>query len=194
MLCPEQYTTLIDFIYKYKSLQHNNFDFIFLHCSIVDFSCRPIVNADYILKNKENKVNRLFGVSISSCNKDRRVGKIYHFKKTTTIYNDFLLENIISEILKILSETKIYYITRNKLATDWDGNYKKGRPKDLSSFLETEDYFIDRLSVNQNFKVIDLRHFSLDFVKKFTLDNIHFNHAGHILIEAKISELFESKS
>jgi hypothetical protein len=190
-ICPEKHTTIPDFLLKYNDLKHRNYDFVIMHCGVVDFSPRPISNLEWVLSSKSE--NKYFQISVQEYgNYYKKPSNIlYNNEKTINIYSTNFLKNIIiPDLLKIKN---LLWINSNRFVKGWEGNYTKGRPSNINQLVSDFDRIMEK---NLEY-TINLRSWDDDSIMKFTMDNIHFNKNGFYevfsLIKSKIVEL-KSKS
>lgn len=178
-ICPEKFTTIIDFIEKIQTIKNiNRYDQIILHCGVVDFSPRPISNIEKVKKSKVTSpiFNDLF-TNINNIDYHMNPFPIkYYDEYTTTIYSpDYLRKFIIPQVKKI---QKLIWIDSNNFALNWEGNFLKGRPKNIN---ETVNHFDEIFSSAVKYR-ISLKNWQDNEIKKYTIDNIHFSKDGFNII------------
>lgn len=183
VVCPEKYTTIIDFLLYAKSLDISKYDVVIMHCGVVDFSPRPMSN---ILNVRESKVESNFFKSLFSSNDEyykRPFDVIYKGEKTITLYSKSYLENnVIPELKKM---ENLIWINSNNFVSGWEGNFTKGRPKNINELVNDYDRI---MGVNLKY-FIDLKVWNDEEIKKYTIDNIHFTKMGFL----KVFELLKEK-
>jgi hypothetical protein len=185
-ICPEKHTTITDFLLKIESLKLDKYKFIIMNCGVVDFSPRPKSNLDWVLSSKKN--NKYFQISLKSYphHYNNLSDILYNNEKTQNLYSkEFLKEEIIAELRKIKG---LIWISSNIFVQGWEGNYTKGRPSNIDDLVSNSDQIMETHLKN----VVNLRTWKEEDIKKFTIDNIHFNEVGFKevskLIKAKINE------
>jgi hypothetical protein len=172
-VCPEKHTTIIDFLFLYEEL-NIKYDFIVLHCGVVDFSRRPINQLNDIYRLKKHKMLHLGFTDkdfVESLN--QKTGYYYNDHPTASIYTTVQFSNIILPKLKVIEN--LIFIGCNRVLLDWDGTYWQERPRDINIIMEycsiakgELNYFIDLSCWNEN------------DIKKYTDDNIHPNRLGYL--------------
>jgi len=97
---------------------------------------------------------------------------IYQNELTQNLYSPlFLKEIIIPELKKI---DNLIWINSNHFVKGWEGNFKKGRPLNIDKYVNRFDEIMKMELQN----VIDLKVWDISTIKKYTIDNIHFNKKG----------------
>lgn len=184
-ICPEKHTTIFDFLYVlYLKQKIYKYDYIISHIGVVDFSPRPFNDVKPILNLKKHKIEKIFGTELFNLIIDIKPYKsIYFGQQTSSI--------IIDEFLAVIAEkfnpiNNFIWITCNPVDTEWRGNYKRDRPKNINIVNEKSKKLLNML--NSDIKVVDLTSWSLEDIHKFTCDNIHMSKLGMNLIENKIKE------
>jgi hypothetical protein len=186
-ICPQKHTTIPDFLLKYEELKARDYDFVVMHCGVVDFSPRPISNLRWVLESKSgNKYFRMSGQEYSGYYESPSA-VLYNKEKTINLYSsDFLQEIILPDLLKIRN---LIWINSNFVVPGWEGNYEKGRPKNINQFLRAFDLIMKKNLTH----TVDLKSWDHNQIMRFTLDNIHFNKIGFQevskLLKQKIAEL-----
>ncbi|MEJ2767039.1 hypothetical protein VV869_24125 [Photobacterium sp. MCCC 1A19761] len=179
-LCRYKHTTILDFIAEYRG-KYDEYDLIILHCGVVDFSPRPMSNGQYVHSSKKEKCIKLFGEEP----KFDTYSTEYEGELTRSLYNkDFLDDYILSELKSI---PNLLWISSNPVIEGWDGNYKRKRPKNMNIIQKLDNHLISNLPL-----VISLWDWTNEDVKRYTVDNIHFNKMGFdkLLVEMKrVSEI-----
>ncbi|PKN02627.1 hypothetical protein CVU76_01140 [Candidatus Dojkabacteria bacterium HGW-Dojkabacteria-1] len=186
-LCPEKWTTTLDFLDLVQKKDLNKYDFVILHTGIVDHSPRhqKIANEN-IYPDKKQIFDKIFGEEIIKGYLSKDFGLEYEGDKTINLYSlDMAERYLIPELNKI---PNLIWISSNKIVPNWNGNYWKERPKNIRLIEEYSNLFISKLGGE---KVINLMTWSEEEIKKYTFDNMHPNKAGsdYILrqIEKKIN-------
>jgi hypothetical protein len=187
-ICPENHTTIIDFLRLSKDLEFSNYDAIILHCGVVDFSPRPLSNIKVI---KDSKVNDEFKLLFEANSEYYKAPfeTVYKNEKTITIYS---IEYFVIEVIPILKEIKnLIWINSNSFVKGWEGNYTKGRPSNIDSTVSQFDMLLCKSLEN----VIDIRSWSNNEIMKYTIDNIHFTKEGfnviYKLIRVKLNDILK---
>jgi len=180
-ICPEKFTSILDFLDFYDSVRDRAFDKIILHCGIVDFAPRPESSFDMIYKTKIQKIKKynLEGY-IDRANRD--FGEIYYGEKTLSFLNRDAISNVLLPLLK--SIPNLVYIGVNPVLTDWDGSYWRRRPANINDQL-----LLDAVLLNELQEVIDLSSLSEEEVKMYTSDNVHYTRVGFDYIYKMLNPL-----
>lgn len=188
-LCPEKWTTTLDFLDLIKKRDTKNYDLVILHTGIVDHSPRhQQVAINNIYKDKREIFDEVFGKKIIQDYLNSDFGPEYEGDKTVNLYSlemakEFLLPKL-NEIPNLL------WISSNRIIPGWNGNYWKPRPENISIIEEYSNLFLTELDSNN---VIDLMTWSNKDIKKFTFDNMHPTKAGSDYIYEEILRKVKNK-
>jgi len=181
-ICKEKHTTISDFLVMVKDYNIERFDFVILHCGVVDFSPRPISNLEWILNSKEG--NTYFDIAKSMYEDYYKYpdNVFYQNERTLNLYSpEFLRNCIIPDLLKL---KKLIWISSNHFVKGWEGNYVNGRPKNIDKRV----YFFESIMLKNLHNTIDLWGWKDRDVKDNTIDNIHFSKKGFKIIGQLILE------
>ncbi|MGI2853517.1 hypothetical protein ACRTDR_04775 [Shewanella algae] len=180
--CPHKFTSILDFLDYYDNCD-DKFDFIILHCGIVDFAPRPISSYECMLKTKNEYLKRKNWLHYFNNRKDFLCN--YEGEKTLQFMSvDFLEKEIIPELTKI---SGLIYIGINEVLSDWDGNYWRARPACINEQLVQDELMIRNLAIS-----ISLRHWDAHDIKKYTVDNVHYNKLGLSYIGIEIKKVLKN--
>lgn len=189
-ICNEKHTTFFDFIQTYEKLKQNknHYDYVILHCGVVDFSPRVAEEINDILKVKKNKIIECFGeVFFEKLKNFKGYSDKYDGKFTTSI----LPQDFIPLVAKYLNKIEnLVWITCNPVDLNWRGNYKRDRPKNINIVNESSKIMIPLLS---NASIINLTNLTINEVHEYTCDNIHLSKNGMRLLEKEIFKIINSK-
>ncbi|RRB04227.1 hypothetical protein [Larkinella rosea] len=191
-ICPEKYTTIVDFLNFVQKHNSKEYDAVIFHCGVVDFSPRPLSNLENFKDSKKTtirftqifKENQTYYAVPFNC--------LYKEEKTINIYSiNYMVEKLIPDLQKI---PNLIWINSNRFVKGWEGNYQKGRPKNIDEVVNQFDSEMSKYLSN----IIDLKRWSPEEVMKYTIDNIHFNKTGfkvvYSLLENKIQEVIGKRS
>lgn len=171
-LCPHKYTSLLDFLY-YIEKNSGKYDFIVLHCGIVDFAPRPLSSYKAMLSEKVDYIKSKEWMHYFENRTDYLCD--YESEKCIHFMSEKFLKN---EIIPLLKEFKnIIYVGINPVLNDWDGSYWRKRPQCINEQLK-----LDSIMMSAFDNKVDLSHFDDVTVRKFTVDNIHYNESGLVFI------------
>lgn len=178
---PYKHTTLIDFLYFYNTNIKilKKFDFIVIHLGVVDFSPRPKKMLENIRIKKALKVNTLYNIDFNDIDPIQFSNILYNEEQTGSLYSKEFLENYILNKLKEIDN--LIYIGINPILFNWNGNYKKTRPKNINDVMKFNDVLIKNLNYS-----IDISNWTEKEIKEYTVDNIHFNSKGFDFIKSQI--------
>lgn len=207
-LCPMKWTTTLDFLERFSPEQLQQYDAVFLYTGIVEWSPRPARSAqndlydnkisanesafgentlDYarkIINNKKNIFDQVFGESEMAQHLSSSSSVMYEGEKTNNMYNLEMAHQLIERLKGI---TNLVFISANKFISGWEGDFKRGRPRNISMTHSYSDVFATELKASGK-KVIDLRDWREDDIKKYTCDNIHLTRDGSDYIYGKIMD------
>lgn len=210
VLCPMKWTTSLDFFDYIKNINTSQYYLIILHTGIVEWSPRPQSNAMYdlydnkdeknlenwhsnsnnyskkIVNNKKDIFDSLFGEEkiLEYLNTPFEVS--FEGEKTINMYS-LKMAHIVGQKLQQIKN--LIYINANKIVPDWEGDFKRGRPKNISIIEKYNDIVSSYIPKN---RLIDLRRWSLDDVKNYTCDNMHLSSAGNEYIFNQLKKIIFS--
>ena len=180
-VCPEKFTSILDFLEFYQSVRHKKFDKVILHCGIVDFAPRPESSFDSMYVSKLSKT-RKYLIEEHIRKENRIFGEKYQGENTLSFLND---DSVSMKILPLLKRIpNLVYISINPVLDDWDGNYWRKRPSNIN-----EQLLLDNLLINEVDEVIDMSNLQRDEVIMYTSDNVHYTKAGFCYIYNKLIPL-----
>jgi len=188
-LCPEKWTTTLDFLSLIKNKNPQDYDLVILHTGIVDHSPRhQQVAINNIYKDKKTIMDEVFGKKVITDYLNSDFDLEYEGDKTINLYSlemarDYLLPRL-KEIPNLL------WVSSNKIVHGWDGNYWKPRPQNINIIENYSDLFLKELGKS---KTIDLMTWNEREIKDYTFDNMHPTKAGSDYIFAKIQEKIKDK-
>lgn len=172
VICPEKYTTIIDFLSHMDETAWTSYDSVIVHCGIVDFSPRPISALKAVAESKKGSPRFCEALHSNEDYYARPFSVTYEGEPTINLYSQsFLVERLIPVLRGI---ENLIWISSNDFVPGWDGNYVRGRPGNIGEIVEVFDREM-RLRLP---RVVDLRAWSYDDVRRYTVDNIHFNAEG----------------
>jgi len=171
-LCPEKWTTTLDFLELCKRIRLEDYDAIVLHTAIVDASPRhQKIALEKIYPPKKAIFDEVFGEQRIWQHLNTDLGCEYEGDKTINLYSlDMAKEYLLPALKKI---PNLIWIGGNRIVPGWRGNYWKERPANIS-FIEM--YF--NLFASELEHVVDLMGWSYDEIKRYTFDNMHPNKEG----------------
>lgn len=198
-MCPEKWTTTIDFIrLLWTTVNIDNYDWIILHTSVVENSPRvkdDAYNKIYLDPNKKTWFDMVFGEEnmINHFKNDFGPENIYEDKKTL---NMFSLEMGVEYLVPLLEKIpNLIWISNCPLVggngSSWRGTYWKDRPNNMEIVNEISKAYIKEMN---NTHVIDTTNWSDEEIKKYTVDNIHYTKEGSDLIFEMIKDIINKKS
>ncbi|QTE85281.1 hypothetical protein [Shewanella algae] len=176
--CPHKHTSILDFLdlYDKSEIEYNCY---ILHLGIVDFAPRPVSSYNDMLSKKREfliKKNWLHYF-------ENRVDYLcdYNGEKTLQFMSlDFVIDVLIPELKKI---NNIIYVGVNPVLKNWSGNYWRPRPESINKQLCQDQLLLDNI-VNS----ISLNEWKEDDIKKYTVDNVHYNSLGLDYIGSKVKQ------
>lgn len=186
-LCPEKWTTILDFLALWKQTKIRNYDFVILHAGIVDASPRhQQVAYNKIYLDKKNIFDDVFSEKKISAYLKTDLKCDYEGDKTINMYSlQMAEENLIPRLIEI---PNLIWIGTNRIDKTWRGNYWKERPENIQLVEEYSKLFTNKLP-----RVIDLLEaWSLAEVRYFTFDNVHPNKEGSEFIYRKIENIINN--
>jgi len=186
-LCPEKFTTIIDFVNQIRDIDLKNYNIVIMHCGVVDFSPRPLSNIQIVKASKAS--NKEFDSLFSENDNYYKMpfDTLYQGELTINLYSSqYLINSVIPQLRKI---NNLIWVDSNRFVKGWEGNYTKGRPQNIDSVVNQFDEIMSSNLAN----IISLKLWTDENIMKFTIDNIHFTKYGfkelYKLINNKIIEI-----
>ena len=171
-LCPESYTTILDFLNFVDRHGPENYDAVVMHCGIVDFSPRPLSS---LAKLEQSKAGAPRFHDVFAKNRDyygQPFDCEYYGERTVNLYSAEFLE---AEILPALVRLPHFiWINANPFVPGWNGNYTRGRPANIDEVVSGFDAVMERHLAS----VVNLKAWTTDQIQKRTIDNVHFSAEG----------------
>jgi len=208
-LCPMKWTTTLDFLERFDKETLDAYDHVVLYTGIVDWSPRKLSNAyqdlydssvsvndcnfclntrDYskkIVNNKKKIFDNIFGSDQMCHHFSRPFETLYDGEATINMYDLPMAEKFLLPRLDEINN--LIFISANRFVSGWNGDYKKTRPENIDITHDYSDLFCESLS---RAKIVDLRVWSPEDVKRFTCDNLHLTQAGSDYIYEKLMDIF----
>lgn len=183
-LCPEKFTSILDFI-EYLKNTNKRYDVIVLHCGIVDFAPRPMSSYKEMYRCKSKLIESNGWKSYFENRNDYLCE--YYSEKTMQFMSLNFLQNEIIPILKKIDN--LVYVGINPVLTDWIGNYWRKRPLCINKQLEQDKLMHENINYTVN-----INHWSEEQIKKYTVDNVHYNRDGLKYLGKKIKDQLSNLS
>ncbi|WP_335918100.1 hypothetical protein [Shewanella algae] len=181
-LMPFKHTTIVDFIFDFDNKwSGSEFDFVILHCGIVDFSPRTKSSVPFIQQRKISKIPPEFHELFKSfpC-----YDVEYKNELTASLYSkDFLKDFIIP---KLTSINGLIFIEPNRICNDWNGSYPNSRPDNMNLIFEYVKLISDKVD-----NVIPLSLLDENEVRNITTDNVHYNNYGFDYIYDSVKRIVD---
>lgn len=180
---PYRRTSILDFLYKYKKYDLDKYDFIVLHCGIVDFAPRPKSEAmDDFYMVKREKFDAVFPGNAVIGHIQKGLDCCYNREDTANMYSIAMLEQHI--IPQLTSIPNLLWIGQNKVLEHWNGNYHKERPSNINLIYDYDKRVRDALQ-----RVISMDDWDEKDIRKYTYDNIHLTPKGMRWLVEKIEKI-----
>ncbi|MEZ8313920.1 hypothetical protein AB6C44_09970 [Vibrio splendidus] len=179
-LCPKKFTSIIDFLENYESA--SNYDVIVLHCGIVDFAPRPLSSYESMLASKRSYLVSKGWYKYFTDRQDYSC--CYEGEKTLSFFSEDFFKEIIVPKLKEIEN--LIYVGLNPVLLDWRGDYWRDRPSCINEQLSFDK--ILQLELNNT---IDISSWTEAQIKKFTVDNVHYNKTGMDYFSKEIVEIIK---
>lgn len=168
VVCPQKFTSFLDFLDLYKN-SSKKYDFVILHCGIVDLAPRPkssymsMCQDKYSLVLKYNLINKI------------KFNPTNFVKYEGEYTSSFLNYNIINTFIipELKSIENLIYISINPVLDTWRGEYWRDRPENINDQLVLEKQIKNNL-----LNIVDLGDLSESDIQIYTTDNVHYNTKG----------------
>ncbi|GGA29244.1 6-hydroxymethylpterin diphosphokinase MptE-like protein [Neptunicoccus cionae] len=209
-LCPMKWTTTLDFLETFSENELKQYDHVILYTGIVEWSPRPASSAindlynnpkpqnadnlalntrDYskkIVNNKKKIFDKVFGAEALKDHFDTPFEQEYEGEKTNNMYSiEMARRDLLPRLKKI---NNLIFVSANRFVPDWEGDFKRGRPRNIDITHQYSDLFAEELG-QAGMSVVDLRAWDNDQIKNFTCDNIHLTETGSNYVYDQISNL-----
>lgn len=206
VLCPMKWTTTLDFFEFIESRNLEQYDSVVLYTGVVEWSPRPQLSAvndlynnqnvtnegswdtntrDYskkIVNNKKQNFDRMFGEREITSYLNDPFSIQYEGQNTINMYSINMAKRVSEKLNKI---DNLIFINSNRIVPGWEGDFKRGRPQNIDIIHQYADIFAENIDSH---KLIDLRAWGEDDIKKFTCDNMHLTKLGSDWIFERILE------
>lgn len=206
-LCPMKWTTTLDFLEQFPKSQLDRYDYVILYTGIVEWSPRSGVSAcadlydnqnpvnqsnfclntrDYskkIVNNKKGIFDQVFGHKEMASHLSKNFDTVYEGQTTNNMYSIEMARDKL--IPRLTSIPNLIFINANRFVPGWEGDFKRGRPLNISiaeSYSEMFAHELERAGVC----LVNLLDWSHDEIKVFTCDNIHLTKSGSDYIYEKL--------
>ncbi|MGN6372925.1 MAG: hypothetical protein ACTHM1_08025 [Solirubrobacteraceae bacterium] len=171
-ICPEKFTTIIDFLEFVERHDVTVYDAVVMHCGIVDFSPRPLSSIRAVHRTKSTSPAFARLAEIDKGYYATPFETQYMGEPTINLYSpEYLVNHIIPELRKV---PNLLWVNSNRFVPGWDGNYAKGRPANIDTVVDS----FDRLMLGESIPTINLKEWCAAEVQEYTIDNIHFTREG----------------
>jgi glycosyltransferase involved in cell wall biosynthesis len=196
-LCPFKWTTTLDFFESFSLDRLRQYDRVVLYTGIVDWSPRKLSNArddlyenhneanlgalklnteDYrkkIVNRKKATFDRIFGEDAMRRHLAAPFEVTYEGEPTINMYSLAMAEHGL--LPRLQSLPNLVFINANRFVAGWRGDYSRERPANISITHAYSDLFSRQLGD----RVVDLRVWDDEDIKRFTCDNLHLSAAGN---------------
>lgn len=198
-LCPMKWTTTLDFLERFPPEKLAEYDSVILYTGIVDWSPRPQLSAQNdlynnpspknlenlglktenyskkIVNNKKEIFDRVFSEGEMESYLGNPFPTKYEGQETINMYGLEMARKSLLPYLKAIPN--LIFISANRFVPGWEGDFKRGRPENISITHQYSDLFAESL-LEAGRDVLDLRQWSNDEIKTYTCDNIHLTEKG----------------
>jgi hypothetical protein len=180
-ICKHKHTTFYDFFdYVEKNKLYKD-NLIICHIGVVDFSPRKQTQIKEILKLKNQKILDVFCKDSDALLKPY-IYKVKYLDEFTSSLVDLEKVKFISK--KLSKYSNLIWINSNPIIENWLGNYWRKRPSNMNEILKIQK----KIEVKNT---IDISSWNDKMIKKYTIDNIHFNNQGMKYILNQITKKIE---
>lgn len=184
LVCPEKFTSLVDFISYYDEADGSSFDHIILHCGIVDFAPRPESSFEQMFETKRCKLDQ-YSLSESISKNNREASESYEGEPTYSFLNKEALDSVI--LPRLINMPNLIYVGTSKVLTDWDGIYWRKRPRNINEQLK-----LDAMLCKAARNSIKMSELNDELIKLYTSDNVHYTNKGFNFILAKLEPILKN--
>ena len=212
-LCPMKWTTTLDFLAKYPAEQIASYDHVILYTGIVDWAPRPLSNASddlydnphlanlehwdlnttnysrKVVNNKRPIFDEVFGVEEMARHFSAPFGTTFENEPSINMYRlSAARERLIP---KLVAMPNLIFITANRIADGWNGDYPRERPANMNVIHDYSRAFAEAFPAE---RLVDLMAWSEEEVKVMTCDNLHLTDMGNTYIHnALLHRIFTPK-
>lgn len=179
-LCPRKFTSLLDFLEFWETRVNCDYEYVILHCGIVDFAPRPMNSYSEMYSSKIKLIER-YNLAGVLANDQAAEGQRYCGELTRAFLTEEAVQSVI--IPKLVSVPGLIYVGINRVLSDWDGMYWRKRPGNINDQL-----ILSRKLETQLPMSIDLSDWSDIEIRRFTSDNVHLNQLGFNYVYRQIGK------
>lgn len=207
VLCPMKWTTTMDFYEYCQKNDISSYDWIVLFTGIVEWSPRPQQSAisdlynnqneentdawklntrDYskkIVNNKKATFDKLFGAKEIKKYLSKAFDVLYEDSQTINMLSKDMARNVVGPWLSKFDN--LIYINANRILPDWEGDFKRERPKNINVTHEYCDIISEFIPSH---RLVDLRKWNSEDIKEYTCDNMHLTQKGNEYIVEELQE------
>lgn len=182
--CPSKFTSCLDYLELMEKL-NIKYDHVILHCGIVDFAPRPMSSYKEMLLLKTEYINRNGWQNYFN----ERDDFLCDYEGERSL--QFMSNSFVKEVLtpRLSDDKRIIYVGVNRILNNWDGNYWRKRPSCINLQLINNEKLLSALEY-----VVDLSDWDDETIKKYTVDNVHYNKLGLEFIGKSILDVISRKS
>lgn len=212
ILCPMKWTTIADFIGLSSSLKLDDYEAVILHLGIVDWSPRPATSAvndvynssasanarnffsntqnynEKVINNKKDFFDDIFGESRMREYLSNPFDVFYEGSPTVNMYSVDAAARFLLPILDKIPN--LIFVNSNKILVDWDGDFVRGRPRNICMANKYASAFQEYLG---EYKCINLLQWSDVDIRLNTCDNMHLTERGNDFVYREIHERLTSR-
>lgn len=181
-LCPEKWTTTLDFLALLPQMNPIDYDVVILHTGVVDASPRhQKIARDTIYPSKKAIYDVVFGADTMKKHLQSDLSCEYESDKTINMYSLDMAE--VCLLPRLLQIPNLLWISGNRIVPGWRVEYWKDRPANIALVEKYFELFLQKLP-----HTVDLMRWSYQEVQARTFENIHLNRAGSDWVYNRVVE------
>lgn len=173
-LAPFSWTTTLEFLRHYDSVEASDYDAVILHTGVVEYAPRRKKSCSAIYDNNKEYYDLIFGEKIIREHLNGDFGYPYKGDVAINMYSLDMAKNSLLPRLKQIPN--LVWISCNRILSTWNGEVEHAKERPPNIFDIVEDYtelFIEELEY-----VVDVLKWDEDEVRKYTHENVHLNESG----------------
>lgn len=206
---PYKWTSITDFLELVKDglFVPSDYDWVVLWAGVVDFSPRPVdsciqellggrdKNLVQVVPNRQSFYQRRINAKAPFLGKilpQRDMEQQVPHKYDVAYAGDYTASLYAPETAKTLARElnnidNLIFIDTCHVHPSWDGNYEKGRPRNINEITTHNKALVSELTC----PVVSISDWSDEQLREYTIDSLHLTQAGSNAIEQELTKYLQ---